>query len=144
MVTVLTVFMYVNHLHMVLLSRPRDFYHTCYCLSGLSVCQHHPTGGNDTNSDDEDSVILVNAISVNKLCDCSYHIVSPCTPCSMYMCHCHYCIIMFTVTTALCHSVCLCVCLYVHMCTCVCTCVHVCVFVCLYVRACVCALIISY
>lgn len=20
--------------------KPRDFYHTCYCLSGLSVCQH--------------------------------------------------------------------------------------------------------
>ena len=91
MVTVLIVFMYVNHLHMVLLSRSRDFYHTCYCLSGLSVCQHHPTGDNDMNSDDEDSVILVNALSVNKLCDCGYHIVSPCTLCSMYICHCHYC-----------------------------------------------------
>ena len=48
----------INHLHMML-SRSRDFYHTCYCLSGLSVCQHFPTGDNDMNSDDEDSVILV-------------------------------------------------------------------------------------
>lgn len=22
------------------LRKPRDYYHTCYCLSGLSICQH--------------------------------------------------------------------------------------------------------
>ena len=25
-------------------SKPRDFYHTCYCLSGLSVAQHYGGG----------------------------------------------------------------------------------------------------
>jgi protein farnesyltransferase subunit beta len=25
--------------------KPPDFYHTCYCLSGLSVAQHAPGGG---------------------------------------------------------------------------------------------------
>ena len=28
-------------------SKPRDFYHTCYNLSGLSVAQHVLTGGAD-------------------------------------------------------------------------------------------------
>lgn len=33
----------------------RDFYHTCYCLSGLSVCQH-------MWSDEEDSPVLPRAL----------------------------------------------------------------------------------
>ena len=53
--------------------RSRDFYHTCYCLSGLSVCQHFPTeashGDTTNHSDDEDTVILV--ICLLNLC-CLY------------------------------------------------------------------------
>ena len=49
------------------LGRSRDFYHTCYCLSGLSVCQHFPSGAslgnnatlNDDDDDDENTVTLV-------------------------------------------------------------------------------------
>ena len=35
--------------------KSRDYYHTCYCLSGLSVCQH-------SWSEDEDSPPLPRAI----------------------------------------------------------------------------------
>ena len=32
-------------------SKPRDFYHTCYCLSGLSVAQHYGDGAVVGDSD---------------------------------------------------------------------------------------------
>ena len=35
--------------------KSRDFYHTCYCLSGLSVCQH-------ILSNDEDSRVSPRAV----------------------------------------------------------------------------------
>lgn len=35
--------------------KPKDFYHTCYCLSGLSVCQY-------SWSEDEESPPLPSAI----------------------------------------------------------------------------------
>lgn len=31
----------------LLLCRPRDVYHTCYTLSGLSIAQHPPVGKPD-------------------------------------------------------------------------------------------------
>ena len=36
----------IGHLRLVYVVsfRPRDYYHTCYCLSGLSVAQHFSEG----------------------------------------------------------------------------------------------------
>jgi len=31
----------------ILLVSGRDYYHTCYCLSGLSIAQHSPNGKKD-------------------------------------------------------------------------------------------------
>ncbi|KAL5582558.1 hypothetical protein UlMin_015000 [Ulmus minor] len=36
--------------------KPRDYYHTCYCLSGLSVCQY--CGSNDEESPPERTAVL--------------------------------------------------------------------------------------
>lgn len=76
------------------LFRSRDFYHTCYCLSGLSVCQHFPTEAPHDNDNDEDSVILVICFFcifipvAMAFCHHDYCIVSP-----YYVC-CHECCVM--------------------------------------------------
>ena len=46
--------------------RSRDFYHTCYCLSGLSVCQHCQDGHSVNIGDDidGDAITLVNVVRV--------------------------------------------------------------------------------
>ena len=87
------------------LGRSQDFYHTCYCLSGLSVCQHFPaeaSRGDTTNHiDDEESVILV-------ICLFNWSVVFI----SLWLLYCLLCLhIMLpwllhyvTVTNALCHS----------------------------------------
>lgn len=47
------------------LSRARDFYHTCYCLSGLSVAQHCYGNKNIVNITlDSDSVLVSSFVSV--------------------------------------------------------------------------------
>lgn len=41
--------------------KSRDFYHTCYCLSGLSVSQHGPNNGESANE------LILGASRDNKL-----------------------------------------------------------------------------
>ena len=43
-------------------SRSRDFYHTCYCLSGLSVAQHG-FNGYITDITGEKDLLLVSVLS---------------------------------------------------------------------------------
>ena len=49
----------VMHLVAFFYNRYRDFYHTCYCLSGLSVSQHcHNTDTVQTITVDSESVLV--------------------------------------------------------------------------------------
>lgn len=50
-------FLYKFHIFNVYIFRSRDFYHTCYALSGLSVSQHQP-GGTTTVLGDPSNLLV--------------------------------------------------------------------------------------